>query len=191
MRRDACDMDLPATQVDEKEYVVGYQATQRPDLSSEEVGRHKDVHVRADELLPRGGGFALWGRGDAMAFQDVAHRLVTDRIAQVGQGADNTVIAPGAVFLGHADHQGFEVLGNRGASRTLALRRAIELLGHQLAMPAQNGVGLDDRGHFLQGLLAELLANLGQSFALAITQPYATFDLVSQHAIFGDEVLIA
>src|SRR6266705_1967272 len=147
MRRDACDMDLPATQVDEKEYVVGYQATQRPDLSSEEVGRHKDVHVRADELLPRGGGLALWGRGDAMAFQDVAHRLVTDRIAQVGQGADNTVIAPGAVFLGHG-----------GASRTLALRRAIELLGHQLAMPAQNGVGLDDRGHFLQGLLAELLA---------------------------------
>jgi len=50
--------------------------------------------VRADELLPRGGGLALWRWGNAMAFQDVAHCLVTDRQTQVGEGADNTVIAP-------------------------------------------------------------------------------------------------
>ena len=58
-------------------------------------------------------------------------------------------------------------------------------------MPAKNRVRLDDRGHFFEGLLAEPLANLSQRFALAITQPHALFDLVSQHAIFGDEVLIA
>jgi hypothetical protein len=58
-------------------------------------------------------------------------------------------------------------------------------------VPAKNRIRLDDRRHVLEGLLAELLANLSQRFALAITQPYAPFDLVSQHAIFGDEVLIA
>src|SRR5256886_16701011 len=152
MRRDACDMDLPATQVDEKEYVVGYQATQRPDLSSEEVGRHKDVHVRADELLPGGGGLALWGRGDAMAFQDVAHRLVTDRIAQVGQGADNTVIAPGAVFVCQAHHQSLGLRGNVGTSWSLTQCRAVKLLGHQCAMPAENRVRFDDSGDVRQGL---------------------------------------
>jgi len=33
--------------------------------------------------------------------------------------------------------------------------------------------------------------DLGEGFALAITQAYATFDLVTQHTIFGDEVFIA
>jgi len=43
--------------------------------------------------------------GNAMAFQDVAHRLITDCQAEVGQGTDDPVIAPGAVPLGHADDQ--------------------------------------------------------------------------------------
>jgi hypothetical protein len=58
-------------------------------------------------------------------------------------------------------------------------------------MPSENRVGLDDGGHFLQGLLAQPLANLGQGLAIAIAQAYATFDLVTKHAIFGHEVFIA
>ena len=75
MRRDACDMNLPATQVDEKEHVVGHQATQRPDLGGEKVGRDQHVHMCADELLPGGGRLALWRRGETVALQDIAHGL--------------------------------------------------------------------------------------------------------------------
>ena len=56
-----------------------------------------------------------------------------------------------------------------GRPRRLALLRAVKLLGHEFAVPAENRVGLDDGGHFLQGLLPQLLANLGQGLALAIT----------------------
>jgi hypothetical protein len=80
---------------------------------------------------------------------------------------------------------------NHGATGSLTLLRAVILLGHELPVPGENGVRCDDRRHVLPGLLAELLANLSERFALAITQPYALFALVSQYAIFGDEVLIA
>ena len=94
MRRDACDMDLPTLQVDEKQHVVCHEPTQRPDLGREKLCRDQHVQMRVDELFPRRGGLALWRWRNAMAFQDVAHRLITDGQAQVGQGADNPVITP-------------------------------------------------------------------------------------------------
>src|SRR5215510_16450916 len=112
MRRYTSHMDLPTTQMDEEEDVIGHQAAQCPDLRSEEVGRHQHLHVRADELLPRRGFFSLRRWGNAVALQDVADGLITDRQAQVGQRADNPIVAPGAVFLGHADHQGLELWAN-------------------------------------------------------------------------------
>jgi hypothetical protein len=78
-----------------------------------------------------------------------------------------------------------------GTAWRLPLLGAVELLGDQCAVPAEHRLGLDDLGHALEGLLAQLLANLSQGFSLAITQAYATFDLVAQDVIFGHEVLIA
>jgi hypothetical protein len=62
-------------------------------------------------------------------------------------------------------------LVDRGATRSLALRRSIKLLRHEFAVPAQNRVGLDNHSDFFQGLLAQLLANVRQGLALAVTQP--------------------
>ena len=87
-----------------------------------------------------------------MALEDVAHRLVADREAQVSQGADNPVIDSGAILLGHTYDQDPQLWINPGASRRLTLRRAVTLLGHELPVPAQNRVRLDDGGEFLQGL---------------------------------------
>src|SRR5207249_2228044 len=156
----------------------------------EEVGRHEDVHVRADKLLPRRGRLALGSRRYAMALEDVAHGLVTDRIAQVRQGADDAVIAPRAIFLGQAHHQGFQLLVDLGAAWGLALWRAIEFLGDKLPVPGEDGVGLDDLGDFLQRFLSQLLGDLREGLASAVTQPYATFDLVAEDAIFGHQVRI-
>ena len=75
---------------------------------------------------------------------------------------DDPVIAPRAILLGHADDQRLQLLGNHGATGSLALCGAIKLLGHELAVPTENGVGLDDRRHFRQRLLAQLLADVGE-----------------------------
>jgi hypothetical protein len=74
---------------------------------------------------------------------------------------------------------------------SLALGGAIKFLRHKPTVPAQDGVGLDDGGHFLQGFLAQLLANFGQRLAFAICQPHTTCDLVAQDTIFGHQVLVA
>src|SRR5207253_1050791 len=66
----------------------------------EKVGRHEDLHMRADALLPRGGGLALWRGRNAMALEDVAHGLVTHGMPQIGQCPDDAIVAPGAILLG-------------------------------------------------------------------------------------------
>src|SRR5215468_3002017 len=165
-------MHLPAAQMDEKEHIIGHQSTERPDFGREEVSRDENIHVRADELRPRAGRLAFGSRRYAMAFEDVANRLVTDGVPEVGQSADDPVIAPGTILLGQADNQRLQLRVDHGATRSLPLLRAIKLLGHELPMPGKNRVWLNDRGYFLEGLLAQLLANGGQGRAFAIRQPH-------------------
>jgi hypothetical protein len=46
-------------------------------------------------------------------------------------------------------------------------------------MPAQDGVGLSNVRDFLQRLLPQLFAELGQGCAFGVTQMQTTFDLVA------------
>jgi hypothetical protein len=179
MRRDSRNMHFPGAEPKKEQDVIGDEPSERPDLGREEVGGHQHLQVRADKLLPGGRRLPLWSRRDAMALEDVAHRLVADRQAQVGQGADNPVIAPGAMLLGHTHDQGLQLWINPGASRRLALRRAVKLLGHKRVVPAEHRVGLDQRGHVLQGLLPQFLTDLGQGLALASAESYASLDVAA------------
>src|SRR5689334_19618584 len=138
--------------------------------------------MRADKLLPGSRGLPLWCRWDAVALENVAHSLITERIAQVGQRADDPVIPPGAVLLGHAHHQGLDLLVDRGTAGSLALLGTVKLFGDQCAMPGEDGVRFHDRCHFRQCLLPQLLADLGQGPALAITQPEAPLYLIAEDA---------
>jgi hypothetical protein len=144
----------------------------------------------ADELFPRRGCLPFWGRWDTVPLQDVAHRLVAERVAQVRQGADDSVVAPGAILLCQAYHQRLQLWINPRTPWSLPLRGAVKFLGDQPAMPAENGIGLDDRGHFLQGLLPQLLADGGQRRAFAIRQPHTACDLVAQDAILRHQVFV-
>src|SRR5207249_5663410 len=121
-----------------KQHVVRYQTTQRPDLGREEVGSYQHIQMRPDTLLPRGRRLPLWSRRDAMALEDIAHRLVTDRQAQVGQGADNPVIAPGAILLGHTHDQSLDLMVDHGAAGGLALWGAVTFLRNEFAVPGQD-----------------------------------------------------
>src|SRR5262249_42312120 len=151
----AGDVHLPTREVDEKEHVVRYQAGRCPDLSGEEVRSDQHLHMRADKLLPRGRRLALGSRRNTMALENVAHGLVTDREAQVGESANDPVIAPGAIRLGHTHDPGLDLLVNHRAARSLTLARAVELLRNELAVPGENGVRFNDAGYFLQGLPTE------------------------------------
>ena len=126
-----------------------------------------------------------------MAFQDVAHRLVTDRIVQVGQGSDDPVVAPGAILPRHAHDQRLQRRVDRGAPWGLALLRAIKFLRHKFAVPAENRVGFDDVGDFLQYLLAQLMTDFRQSVALTITELHTPLDLVAEYPVLCRQILVA
>src|SRR5256885_1034101 len=81
MRRHTSNMNFPTAQMQEKQDVVCHEPTQRPDLGSKKVGGDQHVQMRTKEFFPRGGRLALWCWRYAMALEDVAHRLVTDRQA--------------------------------------------------------------------------------------------------------------
>jgi hypothetical protein len=190
MRRDAGHMDLPGAKVDEEQHVIRHQPSQCPDLGREKVRRDQHIQMRADALLPRGRRFTFRSRWDAMALQDVAYGLVSDRVAQVRQGTNDPVIAPGAVLLGHADDQRFQLRISRGTPWGLTLGGAIKLLGYELAVPSQDRIRFDDGGHGFQGFFPQLSTNLGQGYAFAIRQPHTALELVAQDTILCHQILV-
>src|SRR5215510_7439137 len=120
-----------------KQDVIRYEPPQCPDLGGEEVGRDQHVQMRADKLLPRSRRLPLWGWWEAVALENVPHRLVTDRIAQIRQRSSNAIIAPGTIVLSHADNQGLQLWVYFGTTGSLALGGAIKFLGDELAMPGE------------------------------------------------------
>jgi len=62
------------------------------------------------------------------------------------QGAGKPIVAPGAIFLRHLHNQILQLLLDAGSTQGLALLGAIEFLGRQLAIPAQNGIRLGSLG---------------------------------------------
>jgi hypothetical protein len=80
--------------VDEKKEVRNRQSKPRPYFMLKKVGGEQHVQVETDKFSPSHSLFALWGRGNAVAFEDVPHRLVTDCIAQMVQCALDAGIAP-------------------------------------------------------------------------------------------------
>src|SRR5215510_14340888 len=86
MQRHTYRIDLATTAVEETEEGRDRERKPAPHLTGEEVGGQQDIKVDTDELLPRPSLCALRSRWDAATFQDGAHRLVADAVAQVGQG---------------------------------------------------------------------------------------------------------
>ena len=93
-------------------------------------------------------------------------------------------------ILGHADNQGLQLWVDLRSSWWLALLGAVKLLGHERAMPAENGIGRDHLGDFFQGLLAQLLADCGQGLALAIRSAHTARDLVAEDAMLRDQICV-
>src|SRR5919198_5297572 len=58
-------------------------------------------------------------------------------------------------------------------------------------VPAENRVGLNNVCNFLEGLLAEFLADFGQYHAFGICQPHTASELIAQDTILGHQILVA
>src|SRR5262245_36998490 len=107
MPGDACQGDTPSFEMQEEQNVVGNQAAPSQHLHREEVGASQHVHVPADELIPRSLLPPFRSRRNSVASQDVAHGLIGNTMAEVGESADDTVVAPSRVLSRHAYDESF------------------------------------------------------------------------------------
>ena len=79
-------------------------------------------------------------------------------VADIGQGTLNAVIAPAGILLREPQDEIDDDLADTRPADIITLLALIPLLGHQFAVPAEDGVGGHNRGQFLQCLASEGLA---------------------------------
>src|SRR5215475_14570325 len=93
-----------------------------------------------NESRPGGRALALRRGRQSVALQDIADRLIADLVPQISQRPHNPTITPVTVLLGHANDQLLNLsLDPRPAGASTRLR-AIEFVGHELAVPGQDGL---------------------------------------------------
>ena len=80
--------------MNEEQDVVGGEISPGKHFDGEEVGTCQDGHGRGNEILPGSILAPLVCRLDPLAMQDVAHRLIGDGVAKIGQGSDDAVVSP-------------------------------------------------------------------------------------------------
>ena len=101
-------------------------------------------HVGGNEILPGGILAPLRCRLDPISAKDVAHCLIGNGVAEIGQGSDDAVVSPGGVFSGEAHNEGFQFRRDAGPAWSGAVFRAIELARNESPVPSEDGIGFGD-----------------------------------------------
>ena len=126
-----------------------------------------------------------------MALQHIPDGLVRDLVAEISQGADDSILAPTQVLFGHAHNQ---LLDHRVNSRSTGASTrfgAIELAGDEPSIPSQNRLGSRGIRHLLKRLVAQSMANFPKYCPRRIRPQQAALDLIPENAVFGNQILIA
>jgi hypothetical protein len=126
-----------------------------------------------------------------MTVENVSHRLVGNVMAQVAQGSDDAVVTPARVFPRHAHDESFHFRRDGGTTWILPVLGAIELFGHQLSIPGQNGVGLGDASNLPEGSTSQTLADLGQRHSLRVGESQSGGQLGTKNSVLGREVFVS
>src|SRR5215475_13995884 len=113
-----------------------------PELTVEEVRGPPYGEVDTDERAPGHGLLSLRRGWEAVTLEHVAHRLIAERIAEIGQGTHSAVIAPRAVLPGHPHHQVFNLLVHAGTTSSCTGLGTSTLRRSALAMPGEDRVCL-------------------------------------------------
>src|SRR6266571_8486152 len=144
-----------------------------------------------DDLAPCHGLLALRRGWEAVTLENVAHRLIAERIAEIGQGTHDAVIAPRAVLPGHPHHQVFNLWVNAGTAGRWTGLGTITLRSSKLAIPGEDRVCLSHCRNLFKRLPAQVLANRSKLFAIAVREQQAPSDLLTEEAILRQQILIA
>src|SRR5215472_6009836 len=86
------------------------------------------------------------------ALQDVPYSLIRDGIAEIGQRAYNSVVTPPGILPRHFDDQLLQLRLDCRPAGIAAVFGAIELLGDEFPVPAQDRVRLSGASHLGQSL---------------------------------------
>ena len=167
-RRDPDDTNPASRQLDRKEHVERDETTRTPDLDGEEIGGSEDIPVGLEKLTPRRSLASLWGRVDAVLFQDVGDRSPSNSMADVLERALDSCVAPARVLSRHSDRQLRDRLHDSGA--TWGAPFVSPLLRDELPMPTKNSVGSDERSDFAERPPTDGLSPNGKSSALGVGQ---------------------
>ena len=162
------ETDPARFQIYEKQDVVGGETSPGKHLNSEEVGTCQDGHVGGDEILPGGILASFRCRLDPVTAKDVAHRLIGNRVAEIGQSSDDAVVSPAGVLSGEADDERLCFGRDAGPAWRSTEFGAVELSGNESPIPGEDGIRLGDTGNLLKRGAAEALTDLseGRSFRI-------------------------
>jgi hypothetical protein len=111
------ETDAARFQMNEEQDVVGGETSPGEHFDGEEVGTCQDGHVGGNEILPGGILAPLGCRLDPVSAKDVAHRLIGNGVAEIGQGSDDAVVSPAGVLSGEADNERFQFGRDAGPAR--------------------------------------------------------------------------
>ena len=102
-----------------------------------------------------------------MAPQDIADRLIRYLVPQIGQRSRDPVVAPILVLAGHPNDQLLD-LPLDPEPAWASTRRAIELAGDMLALPAKDRVRPGDGGNVRQNLATQAMTDLAEHASLGV-----------------------
>ena len=144
MSRHPGDPNLAGVKFDEEQDVEGDEAAEGPNLSAEAIRGLQHLHVGANEFSPSRGLLTIGSCGQASALEDIAHRLVTNLVAQfsVHPGHRQYGRSPSCDCLwpfGRSSLRAVLILG----SATLCVSRWTQRRGRQLSfLLSSRGSGL-------------------------------------------------
>ncbi len=190
MGGDAGTVDPAGGQLHHEQQVEGNQAAAGPDLDRREVGGGQNFPVGLQKRRPRRLPFPLGSRLDAVSLEDVGDAAVGQFVVEVGQRPLEAVVAPRRVLLSQADDQLLDLLGDGGSSGLRGLSiGVVPLAGNEESVPAEQGVGGEERAHAGQQLSPQRFGFHCQAAALVIGQAEAGSQLLAEDGVLGAEVV--
>ena len=116
MSGQAGETDPARFQMNEEQDAVSGETSPGEHFNGEEVGTCQDRHMGSDEILPCGSLASLGCRLDAVSAKDIAHRLIGNEVAEIGERSDDAVVSPTGVLSGEADNERFDCGGDAGTT---------------------------------------------------------------------------
>ena len=156
------EADAARFQLKEEQDVVGGKTAPGEHFDGEEVSTCQDGHMGGNEILP-GGILAPLGSGlDAISAKDVAHRLIGNGVAEIGQGSHDAVVSPAGVLSGEAHNEGFQFRRDAGPAWSGAEFGAVKFAGNEPPVPGEEGIGFADTGDLLKCSATEPSADFSE-----------------------------